>query len=212
MNYVKENLPLTNKQINFESQLHPVISKIIYYVLNGWPNSKLNSIISPFYIRRNELSVEHGILMWGYKVTIPKKFQTTVLEEIHSSHMGIVRMKSLARSYVWWPSINKDIENFVANCNSCASYRQSPEIAELKHGPWEEQPWTRVHIDFFGPLFSYNFFVIIDSTTKWIECFPMHNITSELTIKKLREIFGRFGLPKYIVSDNGTRVSAIRRT
>ena len=47
--------------------------------------------------------------------------------------------------------------------------------------------------------------VIVDSSSKWVECIDMGtNTTSDRVIAVLRELFARFGLPKYIVSDNGT--------
>ncbi|XP_037515829.1 uncharacterized protein K02A2.6-like [Rhipicephalus sanguineus] len=45
--------------------------------------------------------------------------------------------------------------------------------------------------------------VIVDSETKWIEAVPMKIATSETTVRALRSIFARFGLPKTFVSDNG---------
>ena len=35
--------------------------------------------------------------MWGVRVVIPPKTRGFVLKELHQSHPGIVRMKSLAR-------------------------------------------------------------------------------------------------------------------
>lgn len=65
-----------------------------------------------------------------------------------------------------------------------------------------EKAWTRIHIDFLSPLYNFYYFVLIDATSKWIECFAVKNITSYVAIDKLRETFSRFGLPREIVSDN----------
>lgn len=66
---------------------------------------------------------------------------------------------------------------------------------------------------FFGPLYShYDLIIIVDSTSKWVEHFPMNKISTEYTIKKLRETSARFGLLKYIVSDNGLLVQHFSST
>ena len=37
--------------------------------------------------------------MWGSRVVIPTKLRSEVLQVLHESHVGVVRMKALARSY-----------------------------------------------------------------------------------------------------------------
>lgn len=37
----------------------------------------------------------------------------SVLQELHDTHPGIAKMKSLAHRYMWWPKMNVDIENIV---------------------------------------------------------------------------------------------------
>jgi len=49
---------------------------------------------------------------------IPTVFRTQLLEELHSNHVGVCRMKALARSYVWWPQLNAAIEDLAKSVNS----------------------------------------------------------------------------------------------
>ena len=39
---------------------------------------------------------------------------------LHLTHIGIVRMKSLARMHVWWPIIEVDIAAHCKDCTACA--------------------------------------------------------------------------------------------
>jgi hypothetical protein len=83
-----------------------------------WPSlvPKENFELFPFYQRKEELAVEQGILMWGYKVIVPTSLRGYVLNELHASHLGMTKMKSVARSYFWYPSLDKDIENLDNSC------------------------------------------------------------------------------------------------
>ena len=39
--------------------------------------------------------------------------------ELHATHPGITKMKGLARSYVWWPKMDHDVEQRVLTCRVC---------------------------------------------------------------------------------------------
>ena len=45
------------------------------------------------------------------------------MEELHSCHLGMCRMKALGRNYVWWPTMNKEIEQLVSSYATCARFR-----------------------------------------------------------------------------------------
>ena len=48
------------------------------------------------------------------------------------------------------------------------------------------------------------FLVLVDSYSKWLEVVTMKSITSSDTIEKLQSIFATHGLPRTIVTDNGS--------
>ena len=59
--------PVTSKQISFLSQRDPVLSKVIGYVLTGWPNSTSEQLKS-YHYRRNKLSIENSSLLLYIKI------------------------------------------------------------------------------------------------------------------------------------------------
>ncbi len=61
-------------------------------------------------------------------------------------------MKALARSYVWWPGMDADIEKLAKECSVCQQLRPAPAVAPLHPWEWPKQPWSRVHLDYAGPF------------------------------------------------------------
>ncbi|XP_072771353.1 uncharacterized protein [Nerophis lumbriciformis] len=117
-----------------------------------------------------------------------------------------VRMKEMARSYFWWPSLDAAIEEKAKSCSACQKLRNLPQLAPLHPWDWPEEPWQRVHVDFAGPLENHMFLVVIDAHSKWPEVAVMKSTSSERTIEELRSIFSRNGLPQQLVSDNGPQL------
>ena len=118
------------------------------------------------------------------------------------AHPGISRMKSLARSYDWWPAISRELEEMVQMCDTCQLHNKSPATAPLHPWEWPEKPWTRINIDYAGPFLGKMFLVAEDATSKWTETHIMNSTTSTATACKLREIFAQHGLSDILVSDN----------
>ncbi|CAH1993441.1 unnamed protein product [Acanthoscelides obtectus] len=140
------------------------------------------------------------------RVIIPFQLREVILKELHATHLGIVKMKYLARSYFWWPSLNDDIESVSNQCNIWQRLQSSPAKAALQCWQIPEGIWSWIHIDFFEPKKNNFFLIVVDAFSKWLEVFPMASVTTNMTITKLRELFSRFGLPKTIASDNGPQL------
>ena len=126
-----------------------------------------------------------------------------MLEELHDGHLGVVKMKALARSYVWWPNISGQLEELVKGCDGCQLNQRMPTKVPLHPWEWDTAPWQGLHIDYAGPFQNSMFLVVVDAHSKWPEVIPMSSTTTSKTIEVLRDLFARFGIPEQIVSDNG---------
>ena len=188
-----EDFPLTAVQISNWTHRDPVLAHVKEYLLRRWPQDTDDPELIPYKSRKNELSVQDGGVLWGARVVIPPQGRKLVLAELHQAHPGICRMKSLARSYVWWPSLDRDLQALVHSCEVCQVNQKAPAGAPLLPREWPDQPWRRIHIDYAGPFMGRMFLVVVDAQSKWIECHIMAITTSASTIGKLREIFGTYG-------------------
>ncbi|XP_055633639.1 uncharacterized protein K02A2.6-like [Toxorhynchites rutilus septentrionalis] len=120
------------------------------------------------------------------------------------------RMKSLARSFVYWPNIDDVVEDYVRCCRSCAEAAKSPRKTDLESWPIPSKPWERVHIDYAGPMNGYYYFLVIDAYSKWPEIYRTRSTSTTKTLEMLDEIFARYGNPKTLVSDNGSQFVSAR--
>ena len=113
-------------------------------------------------------------------------------------------MKSLARSVIWWPVMDSEIEYCVKLCYTCQSIRHQPMKAPLYPWIFTYRPWSHLHIYYCGPISGKMLLVIMDSHSKWLEVHIASTATSEITIEHLRRTISTHGIPDTIVSDNAS--------
>lgn len=106
------------------------IQTVVKYTNVGWPRKIVCESIRPYFLCRTDLQYENGILMRGHKIVIPMSLRERMLRELHSTHLGIVKMKCNARGRMWWPGIDEDIERWIGACEVCASVRPPRHGAE----------------------------------------------------------------------------------
>ena len=100
--------------------------------------------------------------------------------------------------------MDTDIKQKAKKCDQCQTNQKRLPVAPLHPWEWPGKPWSRIHIDYAGPFQGRMFLVIVDSHSKWLEVHVTHSASSAVTIEKLQTTFAALGLPKIIVSDNGT--------
>ncbi len=166
------------------------------YLRQGWPTD-LEDHFKPYNFRQNELSLLNDCVLWGARVVIPPPGRKLVLEELHETHLGVSKMKALARSYIWWPQMDAKIEETVKTCSDC----QHPLLS---------LPCTlgcgRHNHGVVSISISLDHSKVTCSWCWWMHTLNAHimqSTSSAMTIEKLHLIFSTHGLPQKIVSDNG---------
>ena len=121
-------------------------------IKEGYSLGRDRQNLNPYETRKEELSLFDGCLLWGTRVVIPQKGRAAVLEQLHQCQPGINRMKSVARSYVWLPGLDAEIEKYAHGCQKCQRNQWAPSQAYLHPWEWPKAPWRSIHIDYTGPI------------------------------------------------------------
>ena len=93
-----DNTTIKSEDIRRWTDRDPVMSQVRTYILQGWSDSAYtNEEFKPYLSRKEELSVLQGCTLWGYRIVVPPHGRDSLTEELHITHLGIVKMKNLAR-------------------------------------------------------------------------------------------------------------------
>ena len=152
-------------------------------------------------------SICNDALMYCKRAVLPLSPQKQILRELHTGDPRISRMKSLMRSYVYWHSMDRDIESLIKTCKGCALAAKAPPI---KFNPWPETdcPWSHLHIDLAGSLNGSYYLIVVVSFSKWPEILRCKKPTTRIVIGFLHELFMRFRAPDSTISDNTTQFTS----
>ena len=100
--------------------------------------------------------------------------------------------------------MDSEIESCVQSCHTCQTISHQPMKVSLHPWIFIDRPWSRLHIDYCGPISGKMLLVIIESHSKWLKVHIASTDTSEITIEHFWIIFSKHGIPDTIVSDNAS--------
>ncbi|XP_018405038.1 PREDICTED: uncharacterized protein K02A2.6-like [Cyphomyrmex costatus] len=191
-------LPVRAEHIAEETRKDPHLGKIVKILETGRDLPRAG-----YKAPEAKYSLTADCLLFEHRVVIPASLQPAILNDLHTAHVGIVKMKGIARSFVYWPGIDADIERVAKSCAECAKHAHAPPKSRNHHWEYPKGPWERVHIDYAGPVAGVMLLIITDAYSKWLEVKVTNSTTTAATIAILDELFSTYGVPVTIVSDNG---------
>ena len=132
-----------------------------------------------------------------------------ILMDLHGAHLGENKSISLARDYVFWPSMTAHIKDKVRSCHICNAFRnQQQREPLLPHEP-AGLLWEVVGTGIFQ-FAGHSYLIIVDFCSKYFEVELLRQPTTMCVINSMKQVFARFGIPIKVVSDNAPQYNNTR--
>ncbi|CAK1595080.1 unnamed protein product [Parnassius mnemosyne] len=184
----------------FDRLSHSKIYNILTYIFN---NSKISIHIYRNQIIYPTLSERPKILRDNHDIPI-------------AGHLGSTRMYNRIQDQYYWKGMRSDIEDYVKKCKAC---QENKALRKINKAPMEitttsTAPFQRVALDIVGPLPESGtaklryILTLQDDLTKYSVAYPIRSTTAEETSDCLIHFISLFGIPKSILTDQGTNFTS----
>ncbi|KAK3892407.1 hypothetical protein Pcinc_003741 [Petrolisthes cinctipes] len=176
-------------------------------IINGFPEHRheLDHRLRAYWPVRSLLATDEDFIVYGPRLLIPLSLRRETLERLHDGHQGMERTKRRACQTIYWPGIDRDIENIVSGCSRCRPLRQDSDRPE--------RVFESVSADYFH-VAGRTYLVYIDRLSGWphVTACPRHASADHL-IRVLRSVFADTGVPVILRTDGGPQFtsSSVRR-
>ena len=163
VNYVCANAvpsAITIQEIQLETSADDTMQMVIQAIeTNNWlyPSKTEYKKVS------DGLSLHNGIILRGHRIVMPTSLRRRTIHLAHIGHQGIIKTKRLLRSKVWFPNIDKMVEETIQNCLPCqaATSGNHPPPEPLKMTQLPSGPWKEVAMDFLGPFPTGEYLLVV---------------------------------------------------
>ena len=130
----------------------------------------------------------------------------------YSGHKGIVKTKRFLRDSVWFPGIDRMVEEVVKGCLPCqaANHDPKPVCEPLHMYPLPLGPWQELSVDFCGLFPSGDYLLVVtEDFSRYPEVEILRSTSTKAVIPHLDSIFARQGIPEVVRTDNGPPFNSV---
>lgn len=202
--------PSRIQELKKATQQDEAIQKVVTYLNKGWPPYKkdIKDGTNKYWEVKDELTYADELLFYGNRIVIPESERQNVIKKLHSSHQGVSSCQYKAKPVLFWPSMMKDIEEFILRCTICQQYSKANKEQPLKPHKISELPWNKIGLD-FAKIKNKDYLMIVDYFSKFVIVNEMTSKTAKAVIEALEKIIPILGIPMEVMSDNGPPFNSI---
>ena len=152
------------------------------------------------------------------QLVLPMQCRRAVLEVAHdiplSGHLGKGKTAQRILQRFYWPTLYRDVAEYCRTCELCQkTSRRRPRKVPLSPLPVVEEPFGQIAMDIVGPLPKSRsgkryVLVICDYATRYPEAVALRSIDAEHIAEELVAVFPRVGVPREILTDQGSNFTS----
>ncbi|MCO5574510.1 hypothetical protein L7F22_028295 [Adiantum nelumboides] len=180
-------------------------------------------VISAIALGKKEepFTLEDGYLLHGNRLCITHSLREKVMYESHAppyaGHRGIQNTLKAIETYFYWPTMKRDIPDYVSKCVVCqkTKFDKGKQPGLLQPLSILDSPWESISMDFiFGLPKSIHgntgIWTIVDRFSKQAHFIPVKKTIKahQMATLFISQIFKYHGLPSSIVSDRDPRMTS----
>ena len=125
---------------------------------------------------------------------------------LHEGHQDIHKICHCARDSIYWPGIDREIEDVGKCCHQCLAHLSVDSKEPLEQLPIPTRPWEKLGVDLLS-LNGNKYLLIPDNFSFFTEVHDLQkNGRAPIMIKKTKKTFCWFGIPVEVVSDGGSQL------
>lgn len=165
----EEDMPVRLQAVKDASDKDFQYKLLQEWILQGRPEQKsqLPTTLHEYWNTWDNLSIaEDGFTLVGSRLVIPKSLRANILQELHTSHLGVEATKRRARLAIHWPGINSQIEDICKTCKLCEKSLPSLQKETLQSPPRPTRPFEYISADWYQAN-GLHFLCIEDWRSNW---------------------------------------------
>ncbi|CAF3260642.1 unnamed protein product [Rotaria sp. Silwood2] len=216
----------SNSSFNTSTKENRIILFSIEELIEAQQNDNYTKNIPNNIQNHKNYIIKDNLLMRQLNPPVPYvpqgDLRRTILHIYHDTatngaHFGRNKTIHKIKQRYFWPSVYKDINNYVKSCIPCAQFnpRRQKTPGKLKPIKPPDGVWQLMAIDFHGPINPTsqrgNKYIIslTDILSKFVVTKAVRDNTAQTAVKFLKEdIISKFGTPRSILTDNGTHFTS----
>lgn len=185
------------------------LQRVREMILAGWPQNKtdIQTDIQHYHSFQDELSFQDGIVFRGERAVISHTLRADIIQQVHSSHLGVEGCLRWARECVYWQGMSEQIKTFISKCDIYRAVDPKQQRETLHPHDIAYRPWAKVGTDLFS-FRDKDYLITVDYYSNFWEVDYLPDTKSNTVIRKLKAHFAGQGIPDVLISDNGPQYTS----